>query len=455
MSVTTPVPAGRTDMCRVTVTSPFGSADLAVPVSAPLAGLLPVLVRHTVPEAEHAAGWVLQRLGSAPLDLECTVDSADLRDGEELYLRPDHDALPELAYDDLPDGVAESVNTRREMWKPRYTQIAFRSAALLAAATLAVVLVGAGTVVPALAMVALALGGAVVAVTKLREPVVASLLAGVAVLFAAAAGVIRGQETSSRFLLAMLGVVLASAAGAAILYTVRRAVSFFGGVLLTAAWLGLLVLLVVTAGLTPLTAAATVVTAAFAVLVGCARFALRMARINGPQLPRTAEELQEDIDPEPAAGVFARARWAAGHVTMFVVPASLAIVAGTGVVLTAPGWAPAVFTGVVGFAVLLRARGFVPAAQRGPVLLAGALVVFALFADLVTSSGPVTSAVLMGVGALVVGALLAASVRLMARRPVPMWRRVGDVLEMVTAVAVLPLLGQLFDLYSFFRGLGG
>ncbi|OZM72134.1 type VII secretion integral membrane protein EccD [Amycolatopsis antarctica] len=440
----------------MTVTSPFGSADLAVPVGVPLAGLLPVLVWHTVPEAERGSGWVLQRLGGAPLDLECTVGSADLREGEQLHLRPVHDTLPELAYDDLPDGLAESIRARRELWRPLFTKVACLLAAVVMAVIVAVGLVAAvRNPVPHLVLAGLALTGTYGLVRKRDQPVLGMLLTGIAALFAAGAGIVTAPDDVSAFLLAIAGVAAACAVGAAIMMQVRRAVTVLGGVVLTGLWLGLLVLLVTEGGVTPLGAAGAVVTGGFVVLVGCSRFALRMARVQGPQLPRTAEELQQDIDPEPADTVRTRARWAAGYVTMFVSSASLVIVLGVGEVLSHPGWAPLVFIGLVATALMTRARGFVPAAQRGPVLLAGAVSALGLYAKALLGAGSLMFWLLIALGVLAVVALLAASVRLMSRAPVPMWRRVGDVLEVVTVVAIVPMLGQLFGLYSFFRGLGG
>jgi len=95
-------------LCRITVRTPVRSIDLAVPSDVPVADLLPTLLSYGGDDLaesgiEHG-GWVLQRLGGAPLDEEHTIDAADLRDGETIFLRPRADTLPEPHFDDLVDG---------------------------------------------------------------------------------------------------------------------------------------------------------------------------------------------------------------------------------------------------------------------------------------------------------------------------------------------------------------
>ena len=57
--------AAGTEQCRVTVAGPERRVDLAIPATATVGELLPVVVRHTAgPDAADRA-WVLQRLGGA------------------------------------------------------------------------------------------------------------------------------------------------------------------------------------------------------------------------------------------------------------------------------------------------------------------------------------------------------------------------------------------------------
>ncbi|CAM5433486.1 hypothetical protein SMICM304S_00830 [Streptomyces microflavus] len=96
------------ESCRLTVRAPSVTIDLAVPADVPVADLLPTLLRYVGEEAEEAgldhAGWVLQRLGDAPLDEETTLAQAGLSDGAVLHLRPSTEALPEARLDDWSTG---------------------------------------------------------------------------------------------------------------------------------------------------------------------------------------------------------------------------------------------------------------------------------------------------------------------------------------------------------------
>ncbi|MGW3991769.1 type VII secretion integral membrane protein EccD, partial [Streptomyces sp. NPDC004830] len=110
------------ELCRLTVRAPSVSVDLAVPADVPVADLLPTLLRYVGEEAEEAgldhAGWVLQRLGDAPLDEETTLARSGLTDGDVLYLRPHTEALPEARLDDLVDGIADTAGRRLHNWHP-------------------------------------------------------------------------------------------------------------------------------------------------------------------------------------------------------------------------------------------------------------------------------------------------------------------------------------------------
>ncbi|MGW0218513.1 EsaB/YukD family protein, partial [Micromonospora chokoriensis] len=93
---------------------------MAVPVGTPLIDVLPVVLSTLDPQAgDHGAGhdgWVLQRLGEAPLDEEGTAADLNLLDGDTLHLRPRAAAFPPIAYDDLIDGLAEQVEKHQGTW---------------------------------------------------------------------------------------------------------------------------------------------------------------------------------------------------------------------------------------------------------------------------------------------------------------------------------------------------
>ena len=139
------------DVCRITVVGPDKRVDLAVPASTTVAALMPVLVWHTgaaqsSEELRADGAWVLQRLGEAPFDPVGTPESLDWLEGEELYLRLAEDPLPELAFDDLADGIATMVNRRNDRWQPEYRRTLFLGLSAVGMALLALVLVDRGPV---------------------------------------------------------------------------------------------------------------------------------------------------------------------------------------------------------------------------------------------------------------------------------------------------------------------
>ncbi|MER5874076.1 type VII secretion integral membrane protein EccD, partial [Streptomyces sp. NPDC002044] len=123
-------------LCRLTVRAPARTVDLAVPADVPVADLLPAVLGYAGDDLEEAGidhgGWVLQRLGSEPLDEERTLESLDLRDGETLYLRPRTEALPEVHLDDLVDGIATALQRQPYGWTPAAARTLLRALAVTA-----------------------------------------------------------------------------------------------------------------------------------------------------------------------------------------------------------------------------------------------------------------------------------------------------------------------------------
>ena len=182
------------ELCRVTVVAARTRMDLALPVDANLADLLPTLLRHAGedPEGEGflSGGWVLQRVGEAPLDAGRRLSALGVRDGDILHLRHRNSALPEIAVDD----VAEAVAGRRGVpWTADRT----RAAAIIVAGVLALLAVvelgfaGPPWTLPAvvlLGVTALFTGAAV----ALAHAYAASFAGVVSIAVAAAAGLAGG-----------------------------------------------------------------------------------------------------------------------------------------------------------------------------------------------------------------------------------------------------------------------
>lgn len=68
------------------------------------------------------------------------------------------------------------------------------------------------------------------------------------------------------------------------------------------------------------------------------------------------------------------------------------------------------------------------------------------------TSGSITAWGLLLLAALL---LLVGAWRLPTSRLRPLWGHIGDILELLSAIALLPLLLQLLHVYAFFRALAG
>lgn len=454
-------------LCRVTVHGPAGRADLAVPVTAPVAGLLPAFLRHTCQDGEVEAAaarqgtWVLQRLNGTRLDPDGTPETQDWLDGEELYLRTESAALPELTFDDVADGIATAVGRQPSRWTPEYGRRLFLglgvlvlvlTAELLLSAPEVTVVAGfgfgvlllvaagwsahraAGRTLPSVlglgggAFVALACGSLPEGVTGLTDlragPVVAALLA-----VSACSSLLLLARSMALPELPLVPFAVALVCGAS------------GAVALMAGG--------------GLAAAGVLVVVFLALLAFAPRVVIRMAGLRSPQLPRTAEDLQTDVEPMDAGQLTARALLAEAWLSTVAVSAALVFVVSCVFLLADPGWAEMLFTTLAAVAILLRARGFQGAWQRTSLALAGAAGLGMVLGGAVPGLSAGWQLIWLAAEVAVFGALVAAAVRPPNQRPVPVWSHVANVVETVSSIAVVPVLLQVLGVYAWLRGLAG
>ena len=81
------LPASVSSACRVTVVTPQARVDVALPLGSTLVELIPQLIRLSGAESLAQAdnpGWLLSRLGGAPMPLGMTITAAGIRDGDVL-----------------------------------------------------------------------------------------------------------------------------------------------------------------------------------------------------------------------------------------------------------------------------------------------------------------------------------------------------------------------------------
>jgi type VII secretion integral membrane protein EccD len=465
------------ELCRITVFGPAGRADLAVPVSIPVAGLLPVLLKHTTDVNEHVVGgvevngersWVLQRLGEPPLDPEGTPESLEWLEGETFYLRPAANPLPELAFDDISDGMTTALSRQKDRWRPEFSRWLFLTLAVITTVVLAALSVGSGSTLSAAvttAVVGVLLVGTSIPVSrKIEDQPLALVLAVPGMVHLALAPAISVGGVGAVFDLrpasiALGGLTLAVTSafllGAAVLWMPKLPVVPLG-VLLGA---GLAAFLSMRAyldlALKPASAAGICSVIALIVLFGVPRMVIRMARLRGPQLPRTAEELQTDIDPLDAEQIIERTKNADRYLTAFMVAAALVFTFSYPVLFEASGWAPTTLGVLVTISALVRSGGFLNAWQRVALVFAGVMGCVEL---LLAFGGSLTfgwRVVVLSVVLVVLIALVLAVLRPPTRRLVPIWVQRAQWTESLVAAATIPVLLQLLGVYAWARGLGG
>jgi type VII secretion integral membrane protein EccD len=458
-------PSAGGDLCRLTIYGPESSVELAVPVHVPVVDLLPALAGHlggNLADAglEHG-GWVLQRLGERPLREQLSISALGLHDGDVVHLRPRAAQLPPLDFDDLIDGVAAGIAERPDRWRPEMSRrllAGLLAVPLAAGAGLLAGHPGARTVAAATGFAMLLLGCAAVASRALDDRFTARLMGVATVGYAAIAGaqvpflhngvrtVLGGTGPGAALLaggaaataLALLATMLIGARDPVfVALTTLAALTVAAGALETFARLsGAAVAAALLVAIVPLGSAVPVV-------------AFRLAGLQLDPLPTTPEELQDDLDPVPGEYVLDRTRWADRY--MGTLYGALGIMAGgcLGVLSFATGW-PARLVAIDAIALLLlHARVMVAARHK----LAAVVPAVAGAVVLITVAGlrasPHARLMLLAGVMLAAGALWAAERTLPGRRLMPIWGRLGDMLESLAALALLPATLWVLNLYDF------
>ncbi|RZU53499.1 type VII secretion integral membrane protein EccD [Krasilnikovia cinnamomea] len=464
--------APNSDVCRVTVVGPDRRVDLAVPVSSTVADLLPVLRGHAASgdstDPGQSGTWVLQRLGGPPFDAAGTPESLDWLEGEELFLRPAADPLPELDFDDVADGIATVVNRRADRWRPECRRWLFLTLSAVGLAVLAAVLTDRGPlVVDAAAGLAVSVGLALAAVLVARvlaDGTLSLLLAmaacgyagltaanladGVGDAFAVHRGaLVAGAGAAAGVALVLLGCRRLRAA--ALPYPPLVAVPAIAAAVLLVSWLQVAV------GMSGPGAAGSASAVLFAVVVLAPTVVLRAARLRGPQLPKTGEELQYDNQPQPAPELSTMADRADNYLSVVVVCAALVLPVLLRMIMAAPGWAGPALVSVLSGALLLRARTFLGVWQRVALTAAGSAGWIMIIFWLSRVASPGWRLTLLVSLVVLIAVLVTAALRPWPRRLLPVWEFTATVLDVVTGLAILPLVLQLIGTYSWARGLFG
>jgi type VII secretion integral membrane protein EccD len=452
---------GSGEMCRLTICGPTSRVELAVPAHVPIADLMPTVLGHLDPSLATSGlahgGWVLQRLGEAPLDEDHGIAAAGLYDGDVLHLRPRDDQLPLADFDDLVDGIHTGLSARTDSWRPAITRRVCLGLAALCGLLAIVVTVfaadGTTTAISACAVAVMLIGGGTVLARLLDDRGGAITLGATGVAAAGVAGFAMpaGAAAAGEWLTGagVLATVVAVAAAA----TLARAALGVGqpgflavtsGAVLAAigCMTGMLI------GLEAQATAAVVVVLVLAVSRAAPQLAAWLAGLAAEPVPTTPEEFQQGLDPLPSKDVLDRAALADVHLTSF-----LAVLGAIGtcalLVLTSElVWDTMTLGLVVAVLLLLQAREMQGIWHRLSAMVPAAAVLVSILLRWVVDL-PLLGQVCVLVGLLgLAGNAVAGAQVLPGRRLVPRWGRLGDILHWLCALAVLALALTVTGFYG-------
>ncbi|SEQ96096.1 type VII secretion integral membrane protein EccD [Actinokineospora terrae] len=444
--------AGSGEMCRLTICGPASRVELAVPAHVPLADLMPTVLGHLDPALATTGlahgGWVLQRLGEPPLDEDNGTAALGLYDGDLLHLRPRDALLPLVDFDDLVDGIHTGLSAREDKWRPSMTKRAL--VVLMGLVAAAAVFAAGANAIFAGAVAVVLLAAAAAASRALGDRPAALVLAAFGTVSAALAGLaipagVHGLFTGPG--------VLAGAAAATVAGVIARVA--VGGTDAPFTAVGVAALLATigggfatVTGFSSAAAAAVTLVLALALVRAAPLASARLAGLAVDQVPTSAAEFQQDLDPQPSARVLKSANRANAYLTAFFV--SLGAVAGVSMVILAfdSKWDAKTLTAVTALLMLLHARELNATFQR---LSAMAPAIAGLFALLLVGTTEVSQPfrpVLLGGLVIAAGLALAAAHVIPERKLVPRWGRWGDLLHWGTALAVIPLALSVAGVYT-------
>jgi type VII secretion integral membrane protein EccD len=439
-------------LAKVTVNAPRRRLDVALPEHAPLAELLPELLRQAgvglADEGQAHGGWVLRRVDGVALTGGTGLVAQGVRDGDVLYLGPARGAWPELEYDDVVDAIAAGARRYGRSWDAgatRATGLAVAGVALLLGA-LALVRSPAGPVVSGglgLAVAAvLVLAGAVVS-RAYADAVSGAALAAFALPYGLAGGaaLVAPGVTGPGAPRLLVGAVAVLLVAAAAMVAIGHGLRIFVGAA-TAGALG------AAAALTGyrLPAAGTAAIVLSALLVGAGAVPVLAVRLGNLPMPVLAGQEPERPD---RARVYAAVVRTDEILTGLLSGLSVAAVCCAVVLARSGGTGGVLLVLVSSVGLLLRGRLFATVRQRLPLLVAGCAGLGALLLH-----WPDRSATPF---ALLAAALVAAvaGIRYRGRPPGPYLGRAADLLDAACVVSAVPVAVAVLGLYGRVRGMIG
>jgi type VII secretion integral membrane protein EccD len=457
----------------VTIVSPRTRIDLALPSDVPLSDLLPTILHQAgeyyIDEAGDNGGWILARLGDAPLDTGHSCSQLGINDGEMLYLNPADAAKPEIVFDDVIDAVATATEQRGNRWDYMATKrfsVGVGTAALGVGA-LAILLTGQ----LASAIVALAIGAVLVGASALLSRAVGDSRAATyfgitAVLYGGVGGLL--IVAGDRSPLQLDGPHVLIAASAILLFSVLAMVAvgdLASAPVFIVTILGSVVLGVSTALMMVIpdgsaaTAAAIAAPLALAILPAAPRLSLSMAMVPTPTLPTTTEELKEgDTEAIDGRRILKLSEHAGNYLEALY---SFAAVVGlaSAIALAFSDKVPAglLLSTILSLVLLSRSRSIEDRPARIVMLAGGmgglAATLAAIFFG--TESIVVRLTVILGALTLVTLIAMVYGLAVAGKKIAPTWGRSLDIIEALLIVSILPLVGWVCNLYEIALSLRG
>jgi type VII secretion integral membrane protein EccD len=451
-------------LVRVTIATPHRRIDMALPEHASVAEILPGLLARAGEGLADAGvaggGWLVRRVDGTAFDLDRTLGSHRVRDGEILHLTPRRTDWPELEYDDLVDAIATGSGHTGRAWGPRHTRLAglASGAAALLLGLVAVLRAGPPWTTPAcwsLGAAALLLAAGMILARAVRDAGAGAVLAAAALPYAFAGGglLLAGGNpvtglSAGHLVLASAALLLAALVG---YLGVTAAPTLFAGAV-TVGLLGVLGGWLATAdGVAGHQAAAVVGGGMLALSSAFAPLALRLGRVPMPVLPRTTADLVRDEPQPPLALVHATVARADGLLTGMLAGTFVVAMCCQALLIGSGDTASVVLVVVLSLGFLLRARLYPILRQRVLLLVTGMFGVGCLVAGPLMKSLPAAGLVLFAVAAVATTAGI-----LLSTRPAnPYLGRFAEYFEILLMVAIVPMVCWVLDLYGYVRGLGG
>lgn len=459
---------GTTVFSRVTVVAPSTRIDLALPADVAVADLVPLVVDMAGERAPDGGsrhgGWVLAKLGDAPLDPSRTLASLGVIDGELLQLRKRNENPPPPLYDDVVDAISDIDADAFRPWTPETAQRLGHIGGGIALVLAAITLLMGGSLFAGSGLTAAIVGGigavGCVALGSVLAKAYQATSTGVVVAacgalplaFVCGFHIVPGVSVRANLLLAFVLVVVFAAAA---IMLIGSGISAFIAVA-TAATIGavasLFALLIAhpAAGI-----AAGAAAVSLSLISALPRATIWLAKLPLPNVPGSAEELKEDTGELDYGTIEQRTKVAHEYMTGLLIGCGAATAVASVIAATSPSLFGPVLAVAATLALLLRARTYANGAQAIALLTTGMVAAAGITIGWMITASPLGRlvwvfplVVLIGAGALVVGVVFP------HQRFSPPLRRAVEIFEAVCIAVVLPLALGVMGLYDALRGVG-